>query len=80
MNVEDFFKRPVDFYKLLKGLVLFIVFLSVVHFFISKETHFTIEKVPSFAGLFGFLMTIILILGAKYIVRKIVQRGKDYYE
>ena len=54
--------------------------LVVADFFYSKEPHFRLEGWFGFYAIFGFVACVMLVLTAKYILRKIVKRDEDYYD
>lgn len=52
---------------------------AAADFFFAHHPMFKIEGFPVFYGLFGFIVTIALVLGAREL-RKIVRRDEDYYD
>lgn len=70
-----------------KGMKLFGTAVSIslilsvaADFFIERHPHFPFEEYPLFYGIFGMAASLILVFGAKYILRKIVKRDEDYYD
>ncbi len=65
--------------KVFWGLVLLCAALGLADFFYDKHTVFAMEDVPTFFGIFGFVVCVGLVLGAKEL-RKILKRDEDYYD
>ena len=80
MKQGHFFDKPENVKRVLMGFYIFLVLLIVVDFFLPKHPFFPWEGYPSFYGAFGFVACVGLVLGAKYILRKIVKRKEDYYD
>ncbi|MCZ6447180.1 MAG: hypothetical protein O7F75_10640 [Alphaproteobacteria bacterium] len=53
--------------------------LAVADFFYAQHPVFEFESFPVFYGLFGFIVCVGLVLGAKEL-RKILKRAEDYYD
>ncbi len=65
--------------KIFWGLVLVCAALGLADFFYGKHIIFAFEDVPAFFGIFGFVVCVGLVLGAKEL-RKILKRDEDYYD
>jgi hypothetical protein len=52
---------------------------AAADFFFAHHPMFKIEGFPVFYGLFGFIVTIGLVLAAG-VLRRIVRRDEDYYD
>ena len=65
--------------KVFWGLVLVCAALGLVDFFYDKHSVFAMEDVPTFFGIFGFVVCVGLVLGAKEL-RKILKRDEDFYD
>ncbi len=65
--------------KIFWGLVLVCALLGVADFFYDKHGVFAMEDVPTFFGIFGFVVCVGLVLGAKEL-RKVLKRDEDYYD
>ncbi|MDH3241107.1 MAG: hypothetical protein OEO83_10625 [Alphaproteobacteria bacterium] len=52
---------------------------AAADFFFAHHPMFKIEGFPVFYGLFGFIVTIGLVLGAREL-RRIVRRDENYYD
>lgn len=64
---------------LYRGLWLLCGGLALADFFYAHHPVFKIEEFPVFYGLFGFIVTLGLVLAAREL-RKIVGRDEDYYD
>lgn len=53
--------------------------LAVADFFYVRHPIFEFENFPVFYGLYGFIVCVGLVLGAKEL-RKILKRDEDYYD
>ncbi|RLI92719.1 MAG: hypothetical protein DRO95_01460 [Candidatus Altiarchaeales archaeon] len=56
-----------------------LIILFIIDFVIHKHVRFSIEKIPAFYALYGFIANITLVFIANGL-RKIVMRGEDYYD
>ncbi len=65
--------------KIFWGLVLVCAALGLADFFYDKHGVFAMEDVPTFFGIFGFVVCVGLVLGAKEL-RKVLKRDEDYYD
>lgn len=54
------------------------VILLAFDFFYDRHTEHSLEEIPGFYALYGFVGVAVLIVLAKEL-RKIVARGEDYY-
>lgn len=77
---KHFFDKP----RNVKGLLIFLfgscIVLLIIDFFIHKHGHFDMEEWPEFYATYGFVSCVILVLAAKYGLRKIVKRKEGYYD
>lgn len=48
--------------------------------FEESEAELAAEGIFGFYGLFGFVACVLLVLAAKYVLRKAVMRSEDYYD
>ena len=55
------------------------ILLALADLFYHKHILFGIEEIPAFYGIYGFVMCVALVLGAKEL-RKILKRDEDYYD
>lgn len=74
------FDKPKNVQRLLWSLYASLVLLVVIDFFIPKHPYFSWEEFPSFYATYGFVSCVLLVLIAKYALRKIVKRREDYYD
>ncbi len=54
--------------------------LVIINFFVHKHGHFSWEEQSGFYAAYGFVACVGLVLGSKYVLRKIVKRREDYYD
>lgn len=80
MEKKYFFDKPKNVKGFLWGFYISLLLLIAVDLFISKHPYFAWEEYPSFYGAFGLVACILLVLGAKYILRPIVKRKENYYD
>ena len=67
--------------KLSLNLCLLICALLVLaDFVLHKHPHYEWEKIPAFYPLVGFVISLVFVLVAKYILKPIVQRKENYYD
>jgi hypothetical protein len=64
---------------LYRGLWALCAVFAAADFFFAHHPVFKIEGFPVFYGLFGFIITMGLVLGAREL-RRIVRRDEDYYD
>lgn len=62
-----------------RGLWCVCAVLGLADLFYHKHTVFRIEGFPAFYGIFGFVVCVGLVLGAREL-RKILKRDEDYYD
>jgi len=74
------FDQPKNVKRLLWSLYISLALLIIVDFFIPKHPYFPWEEYPSFYATYGFVSCVLLVLVAKYALRKIVKRSEDYYD
>lgn len=80
MEKKYFFDKPQNVRRFLMFFYVSLILLVVIDFFIPKHPYFAWEQYPSFYGTFGLVACIVLVLGAKYILRPIVKRRENYYD
>ena len=61
------------------GLVLVCAALGLADLFYQRKAAFDFEAIPGFFGVFGFVVCVALVLGAKEL-RKILKRDENYYD
>lgn len=77
---KHFFDKPGNVRKFIGAFYISVILLVVIDFFVPKHPYFPWEGYPSFYGTFGLVSCVGLVLGAKYILRKIVKREEKYYD
>jgi hypothetical protein len=82
MNTEKkhIFDSPKNVQRFLYGLLAPLVLLLALEPFIHKHPYFAWEEWFGFYAIFGFIACVLLVLGAKYILRPLVKREEDYYD
>lgn len=61
------------------ALVVFCTILFFLDGFYHKHTHFNVEHLFGFYGIYGFFVCVALVLVAKAL-RQILMRSEDYYD
>ncbi len=80
MKNGHFFDKPKNVKKFLGVFYVSLLLLIVIDLFIPKHPSFPWERFPSFYGVYGFVACTTLVLVAKYVLRRLVKRGEDYYD
>lgn len=75
-----FFDKPGNFKIVLGCFISAMAGLLIAEFFIHKHAHLPWEEWPEFYAVFGFVILVLIVLAAKYILRPIVERREDYYD
>ncbi len=70
-------KKNID--KIWYGMIAICAALTVADFFVGKHPYFSIEKIPNFYGIYGFVACVFLVLAAAQL-RKVLMRDEDYYQ
>lgn len=70
---------PKNVTKLVWALVAVCALVFVADAFYEKHPHFEIEKWFGFYAIFGFVVCVGLVLGAKWM-RTFLKRDEDYYD
>ena len=76
---EHWLYRPRTVSGIFWGLALICVALGLADLFYRRHTIFAFEAIPGFFGIFGFVVCVGLVLGAKEL-RKILKRDENYYD
>tara|TARA_B100000315_G_scaffold258403_1_gene310355 strand:+ start:4433 stop:4750 length:318 start_codon:yes stop_codon:yes gene_type:complete len=66
-------------HKIFWALVVVCALLLLSDLFVSRYTDFIFQEWFGFFGLFGFILSFLLVLTSK-LLRKIVMRDEDYYD
>ena len=70
--------KPGSANKIFWALALFCVALFLFDFTFEKHGNFSLEDLPGFFGVFGFIAFTAVILGAKAL-RVLIKRPEDFY-
>ena len=70
--------RPGNGTRIFWALAVLCGFLLLADFTYHKHGHFSVENLPGFYGIYGFVMFTALILAAKTL-RIFIKRPEDYY-
>jgi hypothetical protein len=83
MNAKDekpaWIERKKNITRIYRSVWIVCALLALADFFYHKHVVYRIEEFPAFYGLYGFIVCIGLVLGAKEL-RKILKRDEDYYD
>ena len=80
MKEGHFFDKPENVKKVLGLFYVSLLVLIIMDLFIPKDPHLSWEAFPAFYATYGFVACVALVLGAKYILRKMVKRKENYYD
>lgn len=64
---------------IVRGLAVLCALALVADLFYEKKPHFAIESLFAFYPVYGFVVSVALVLTAKEL-RKVLGRREDYYE
>ena len=83
-ETPGWFDRKENVRKVLGGLFIgcgFFVVIDVVFWItgFDKHPYFKWEQWPGFYAVYGFVACVLLVLGAKFVLRPLVMRDEDYY-
>lgn len=71
--------EPRNVTRLVYCLAALCVLALVADFFYAKQPHFDVEEWPGFYAVFGFVVSMSLVLAAKQL-RRVLRRDENYYE
>ena len=71
--------EPRNVTRIVYGLVALCTVVLLAGFFVDRESHFAVEDWPGFYAVYGFVVSVALVLSAKQL-RRLVRRDEDYYE
>lgn len=77
--MNDFFDRPQTIKWILRIFYSICIILVLADFIIHRHIETTVEKIPAFYALYGFVACVILVLIANQM-RRWLMRGEDYYD
>jgi len=76
---SDFFDKPRNRIIMASIFLCTLVALIVADFFIPKHPYFSVEGIPVFYAIYGFVGCVMLVVIAKQM-RLFLKRGEDYYD
>ncbi len=77
---KHFFDSPGNVKRFIWGLYAVCALLFILGFFVPVHGDHYWENVPGFYAAYGLVACIVLVLAAKYILRRLVKRKEDYYD
>lgn len=78
-NKEDFFDKPENVQRLIKGLYICCAILFILDFIIHRHTYHPLEWIWGFYPVYGFIGCVVLVIVAKWM-RLVIMRDEDYYD
>ncbi len=79
MSKNGFFDKSKNVKRFFAVFYISVIISMFAELFIHKHVYFPWEDFPFFDASFGFVVFVLLIMIAKYILRPIVKRKEDYY-
>jgi hypothetical protein len=70
---------PRNVTRIVHGLAVLCGLALIADFFYAKHPHFAVEALPGFYAVYGFAVSMALVLSAKEL-RRLVRRDEDYYD
>ncbi|HET97760.1 MAG TPA: hypothetical protein ENN98_03540 [Desulfurivibrio alkaliphilus] len=77
---KHLFDQPRNVQRVLYGLFALLGISLALEPFIHKHSYFPWEDWLGFYAIYGFVACVLLVLGAKYILRPLVKRDEHYYD
>ncbi|MDD3421273.1 MAG: hypothetical protein PHS47_03115 [Methanocellales archaeon] len=71
--------EPENIKKLRRVFYTCLVILFLIDLIVPKHHYFSLERVPGFYAIYGFVACVSLVFMAK-LLRKFIKRGEDYYD
>lgn len=71
--------EPRNVTRIVYGLAVLCALALVADFFYAKHPHFAVERWPGFYAVYGFAVSMALVLTAKRL-RRWLRRDEDYYD
>ena len=78
MKFEHWLDDPHNVKKLWRGFLAVLALTVIAGFFVDLHPHFQIEKWPGFNAAYGFIICLLMIVGAKAL-GFFLKRGDRYY-
>ena len=80
MNDDDrWLDKPHNVTRIVHGLAALCTVALIADLFYAKHPYFDIQRWPGFYAVYGFVVSLTLVLTAKQL-RKLLRRNEDYYE
>ena len=79
MREIKIFDNPANVRRFRYAFYAVCVFVLSLDLFVHKHGDYHWEEWPAFHAAYGFVACVILVILAKYILRRLVERGEDYY-
>jgi hypothetical protein len=71
--------KPRNVTRIVYGLAVLCGLALVADLFYPKDPHFAVESWPAFYPVYGFVVSVALVLSAKQL-RRVLRRDEDYYD
>lgn len=71
--------EPRNVTRIVYGLAALCALALVADFFYTKDPHFAVERWTGFYAVYGFVVSLALVLTAKQL-RRLLRRDEDYYK
>ncbi|MBT3793332.1 MAG: hypothetical protein HN658_08400 [Rhodospirillales bacterium] len=75
----SWFERKENITRIYRGVWVICGLLALTDFLYHKHIVFKVEGFPAFYGLYGFIVCVGLVLGAKEL-RKVLKQDENYYD
>jgi len=75
-----FFDKTENVKRLLNLFYASLIILVIADLFVPKHPAFAWEEYPSFYGVYGFVACVVLVLAARFVLRRLVTKKEDYYD
>ncbi len=76
---SSWIERKANIRKIYRGVWGVCALLAIPDLFYHKHIVYKIEEFPAFYGLYGFIVCVGLVLGAKEL-RKLLKRNENFYD
>lgn len=76
---QDWLDQPENQRRIRVTLYVACAILAVLDLFVHRHIELSVERVPAFYAVFGFVACVALVLVAK-AMRKVLMRKEDYYD
>ena len=76
---EYFFDKPKNIQLMLRVFYVICALLVIADFVYHRHVLHSLEKIPAFYAIYGFIACVVLVLIATQM-RKLVMKKEDYYD